>query len=538
MAALALTSILTYPLVPGASHQGRLNTDDGRYSIWNVAWVSHALLTHPSRLFDANIFYPLKDTLAFSEANIVAGVIALPAWAATGNPHLAHNSAAIASFVLSLVSMYLLVMHLAGRKTAAFVSGTLFAFCPFIFARTAHIQLLMTWGLPLSLLAYHRLLDAPGPRRALALGVVLWAQALACAYYGIFAALVLGLGTLYFSITRRLWRTPQTIGFIALAAVVSLALTAPFFIPYVRVQDAGFARTLADARMYSANAGAWLASASWAHRWWLPAIEGFNEVLFPGLLVTGLAVIGAWRLWHEKAQHSPASRLDRETAGFYLLVAVTAFWASFGPDAGLYRALFATVPTFDLLRAPARFGILVTLSLAVLSAPAVTHMLAMSRRPRLLATALILAAAADLMGAPYTGYRKASPVPAAYRVLAQLPRGAVAEFPYFYERMDFPRHAGYMLGSTYHWQPLVNGYSDYIPRPWRDHVRQLSSFPSRESFGILGRLGARYVVFHLQMYDRRSRQRLMERLDTYGRFLRPIIQQDDVWLYEIVDWPN
>ena len=58
-------------------------------------------------------------------------------------------------------------------------------------------------------------------------------------------------------------------------------------------------------------------------------------------------------------------------------------------------------------------------------------------------------------------------MPEAYRVLARLPRGAVAEFPYFYRRSDFPRHAEYMLGSTVHFQPLINGYSDHIPADWR-----------------------------------------------------------------------
>ncbi|MCA1583262.1 MAG: hypothetical protein LC791_00325 [Acidobacteria bacterium] len=129
-------------------------------------------------------------------------------------------------------------------------------------------------------------------------------------------------------------------------------------------------------------------------------------------------------------------------------------------------------------------------------------------------------------------------MPRAYAMLATLPRGPVAEFPYFYRRPDFPRHAYYMLNSTAHWQPLVNGYSDHIPRDFREQVVPLSSFPSRESFLLLGKIGARYVVFHLDLYDRRSRERLLERLQSYGRYLRPLMQEEDVWLYEIVDWPN
>ena len=88
----------------------------------------------------------------------------------------------------------------------------LFAFCPFIFARTAHIQLLFTGGMPFCLLAFHRLVDRPTVAARSSLGLLLWLQALACAYYGIFAGLMVGLGTLVFAVTRRLWRDRATTG--------------------------------------------------------------------------------------------------------------------------------------------------------------------------------------------------------------------------------------------------------------------------------------------------------------------------------------
>ncbi len=95
-----------------------------------------------------------------------------------------------------------------------------------------------------------------------------------------------------------------------------------------------------------------------------------------------------------------------------------------------------------------------------------------------------------------------------------------------------------MLNSTAHWLPLVNGYSDHIPADFRRTVIPLSSFPTRESFSILGRAGARYVVFHLNFYDGRSKARLMERLDLYAKYLRPLAREENEWLFEIVDWPN
>ena len=441
----------------------------------------------------------------------------------------------IVAFLLAVAGAYYLVRYLSGSREAAAIAGVLFGFCPFVFARTAHIQLMLTAGLPWSMLAFHRLVDRQSLGRAVALGVALWAQALSCAYYGIFAGLMVGLGTLVFAITRGLWRSPRYWGLVAVAAAVALSLTIPFFLPYLRVQDQGFSRTLDDARTYSANGGAWLASSAWAHRWWLGAIEGFSEVLFPGVIAVVAGVAGAWQ-----GLRAPAGQrvLARDVTGFYAALALIAFWASFGPDAGLYRLLFETVPVFGFLRAPARMGIIVTLALVVLSAALLAPWLKARARPRVWAAGLGVLAALELNTAPLTALREAPPVPEAYRTLARLPRAPLAEFPYFSRRTDYPRHAEYMLGSTFHWQPLVNGYSDFIPGEWRRSAEAMSYFPTRQSFRILSDIGARYVVFHLNGYNTGNRAELIERIGRYQQFLRPLVQQDDVWLYEIVDWPN
>ena len=531
LAGVLLTAVLTYPLAFQIDRVGRINTDDGRWSIWVVAWVAHALTTDPASVYQANIFYPQPNALAFSEANLVAGAIGAPVWAATRNPYATHNAAALASFVIAFAGAYYLTRYLTRSRGGAVVAAVLFAFCPFTFARTAHIQLLFTGGIPFCLLAFHRLVDRPTVRRALVLGLLLWLQALACAYYGIFAGLMVGLGTIVVAVTRRRWRDRDYWIGIALAAFVSVALTVPFFLPYLNVQqDAGFARTLEDARMYSADPGAWLASAAWAHRWWLPWIEPFNEVLFPGVVAIGLGAAGLVIALRDAAW--------RELVLFYGLTAVLSLWLSFGPDAGLYTAFFHTIPVFSFLRAPARIGIVFVLCLSVFAAIALRKLVDGRARPAAWTAAILALAAAELLQAPLTGFRQVEPFPAAYRTLAIQPPGAVAEFPYFYERNDFPRHAIYMLNSTTHWMPLVNGYSDHIPQEFRNQVRALSSFPTRESFKILARAGARYAVFHLDMYDRRSRQRLLERIDIYQAYLRPLVQEGDVWLFEIVGFPN
>src|SRR5580765_1562331 len=188
--ALLLAVVMTWPLATGLGRLGRTTTMDGLYGIWNVGWVAHAIVTDPASLFDANIFYPHRETLAYSEANIVAGIIGIPAWLLTRNAYAAHNSALLFGFATSFLGMWLLARHLSGRADTSVVPAILFAFCPYFYSHSAHVQLLMAGGIPLSMLALHRLADSPSARRGVVLGVVLATQALACAYYGIFAGLM------------------------------------------------------------------------------------------------------------------------------------------------------------------------------------------------------------------------------------------------------------------------------------------------------------------------------------------------------------
>jgi hypothetical protein len=552
--AAALAVLCTYPIAFKLDSVGRLNTADGHWSLWCVTWVAHAIAEDPKDLYNANIFYPHENTLAYSEANIVPGLLGVPAYLITKSPYATHNSVVLMGFIFSFLTAYALAHYLTRNTAASILCGIAFAYCPFIFARTAHIQLLMTFGIPWAMHFMHRLIDRPTWLNAISLGLILVIQALACAYYGIFAGLTVGLGVLYYAYTRSLWKSRAYWGFVFMAAAISVAIVGPFFLPYITVQqELGFTRTIAEANMFSADFGAWLASSAHAHRWMLGILEDWgrwNEVLFPGFLTTILGLAGIWIGLRARprgdaiasaAEVEAASR-TRETTVFYTIVLAIAFWTSFGPPAGLYTMLYHTIPVFSFLRAPARVGIVVTMALGVMMAIAVSELLRrMTARssPRLAlaaGAALSVLLAAELAIAPLK-LNDAPPVHEAYRKLATLPRGVVAEFPFYYERPDFPRHARYMLTSTYHWQPMVNGYSDHIPGDFRRIVRPVSSFPSREAFRILRERRTRYVLFHLNYYDTRSRERVLEQIDAYKDFLMPIVKDDEIWMFMITRWP-
>ena len=529
-AGLALACVLTYPYAFKFDHAGRVDTNDGRWSIWVVSWVAHALTTDPMHVYRANIFFPHGDALAYSEANLAAGAVGVPVWLLTHNPYATHNFVMLLSFVLSYAGAYYLCRYLTGSRPAAAVAGILFAYCPFVFARTAHIQLLLIGGLPFCMLAFHRLIDRITVGRAIALGAILWFQGLACAYYGIFGGLAVGLASIVLAITRGRWRDWRYWAGIAGAAVVSIALTVPFFIPYINLkQQTGFARSLDGARTYSANFAAWAASGAWAHRWWLDAIPTRTEVLFPGFVTLILGIVGAWLGLRNRTR-------DRGITLSYVFIGVISFWITFGPKAGLYSVLYEVIPVFTFLRAPSRTGIVVTLCLVVLASFAVARLLERKRHPWLIAAGVMALAIADLVQAPL-GVRDARPTAPAYEELARQHTAPVAVFPFWARGIDFHGHAEYMLASTTHWQPMINGYSDHIPQDFRDNAVILRNFPDAASFAVLKRLGARYVVVHLELYAGAERDEITAKLDAYGNYLRPLNKDGDVWLFEIAGWP-
>lgn len=524
---IILACVFTLPYVFNFTNAGRLDTNDGRWSIWVVSWVAHALTTDPTQLFRANIFYPHTNALAFSEGNIVEGIIGAPAWLLTKNPYTTHNFVFLFAFVQSFVATYYLVRHLTGDRRAAAVCGVMYAYCPFVFARTAHIQLLMIGFLPWCMLAWHRLLDRVSIARGIELGLVMALTGLACAYYGIFAGGMISFAALWFAVTRGRWKDFQYWRAVGAAAVVCMGVITPFFMPYLAMQDAtGFERPLTG--QYSANIGAWLASSAWAHRWWYSYLNAPSEVLFPGILAIVLGVLGA--------KVAIRSQL-RDVAWYYIGLGIFTLWLTLGPAAGLYTLLYHTVPVFSFLRAPSRAGIVVTLCLVVLSAPAMSAIIK-RRGANIAAIVLFILAAADVYRAPLR-MREAPPLPAAYRALAAQPKAPVIELPYWATSPEYHRHAEYMLASTSHWQPLINGYSDHIPQDFRDHAPILATFPSAEAFAALEPIGARYAVVHLDLMNRENRERMIRRLDVdFASYLRPIVKEGDVWLYEITGWPR
>jgi hypothetical protein len=119
---------------------------------------------------------------------------------------------------------------------------------------------------------------------------------------------------------------------------------------------------------------------------------------------------------------------------------------------------------------------------------------------------LILACVLAAMGLEYLTVPRAlvaaptRPEPVYEWLAARADGGAVVELPL----PDVPGPAVYepefMYASTFHWHPLVNGYSGYAPASYYEMRRALQAFPSEAAIDRLREAQVRYIVVHERFY--------------------------------------
>jgi hypothetical protein len=188
----------------------------------------------------------------------------------------------------------------------------------------------------------------------------------------------------------------------------------------------------------------------------------------------------------------------------YLLAMVLSFELSLGLSGYSFRLLYDHIPIVHGFRAVARLGIFVTFFLAVLGAfgySMIAERLGQRSRQLLLAvTAVLLLLEYRVHPLPVVAYPN-QPAPL-YSWLAQQPPGVVAELPLAWGQTEFEARAAYM--STFHWQPLVNGYSGFVPQSYVDRMNALRDFPDNRSLARLQLDNVRYVVVHLAAFGERA----------------------------------
>ncbi len=486
---IALTVFMTYPQVRLLTTGVSVNEGDALFSTWRLAWVAHQLPRDPLNLFNANIFYPERGTLAFSDAMIVPALMAAPLfW--LGVPQLAvHNLIFLSGFALSGAGMFLLVRSLTGSTRPALLAGFIFAFLPFRYVHYAHLELQMAQWMPLCLWAFHRMLQSGLVRDGLLTGLFLALQCLSSWYYGIFFATFLAPVAMATLIGQGTARATTSIRALAAGAVLTTILVVPMAVPYFAAREHVGERPESEIRFYSAVPGDYLL----AHRQnvlvgpqtWRKGKQ--ERELFLGFLVPLIALVGLW-------PPLSAARIG------YALAVVLSLDVSFGYNGFVYPFLHEYLLPYRGLRVPARMAMVVGLGLAILAGYGCARILRLfdTRLARAVVfVVLILGVLVEYRSVPRLREITTVPPPI-YDALPPGSSNVLLELPLL--EVDITLEPLYMYFSTFHWNTLVNGYSGFSPPSYLELRDKLEHFPDDTSLAEIRRRHVSHIVVHGGLY--------------------------------------
>lgn len=519
---LLLATVHTWPLASNPAHWSRHDNGDALLNTWAIAWVAHQLPRDPLHLFDANIFYPERLTLGYSEAMIVQGVLAWPILAAGGSPVLAYNVVLLAGFALTGWAFCLLVHRWTGSWGAGYSGGSLAAFNSHVLVRLPHLQTQHIEFVALLLFALDRLFASRRLRDAIWLGIGFALQGLSSIYLMVFSTWMLVFAVL--ARTREWTRREglMLIGRLAMAATTAVLLLGPYLLAYYNLHRlTGLERTVEDGPFWAASwrdylsTGSRLHYAMWSDQFFPYAVSA----LFPGVIAMALVSF---------ALASPESREDRRMQ-MCLVIAIGCAAVSLAPRTPIYPILFESIPLFRVVRVQAHIGQIVLLSIAVMAGfgvAALRRRWPNTRTWPIVAAVLCLAVNVEALRAPlgYTPFSEISPI---YDVLAQAREAVVVELP-FYPPSQWHMSGQYMLNSTRHWRPILNGYSGFRPGSYNDTYNALVTFPDVASLTALHARGVTHIVVHKREFG-------ADRFDAIAQFasLQPVADDGDIYVYRV-----
>ncbi|MEO7270947.1 MAG: hypothetical protein ABIX28_17275, partial [Vicinamibacterales bacterium] len=354
---------------------------------------------------------------------------------------------------------------------------------PYRFEHYSHLELQMTYWMPLGLLALHRLWQTWRMRYAIALALCGVAELYSSMYYGVFFPLYAAavLGTLIV-ISRPEWR--RVVAPVAAGGLIAMVLAVPLARPYYAAAAVKGERDVPTVTYYSAGASDYFRahprSALYGGR--LLADEYPERALFPGVAALALSAVSL----------APPLGVTRLA---YVAGLITAFDLSRGLKGRTYGYLYEWLSPVRGMRVPARISAILAISLAVLAGCGARRLLAKPRsaRGRTVAFAALVGLVAIDLHPSLALVRVWPEPPSIYSGLAADATAVLAEIPFTSKVPDITDNIQYMYFSLWHWRPMINGYSGFTTPAYQQLLAEMADFPGPRALAAMRAHGVTHV---------------------------------------------
>jgi hypothetical protein len=528
---IALTVVMTWPLVLHMADSVVGQIGDNVYFVWMMAWFKRALFElHVSPINVPQLNYPEGWSLAYTEIAPSELALGFPASLIWG-PVLGYNVALLLTFVLSGYFMYLWVRDLTGNIGAGLIGGTVFAFIPFRMAHflSGHLNVAGTMWFPVFFMGLTDLLVGRRPRRAIILtGLGLGLIALTTMYYLYMTLLVSGIGIAVFLLLfdRRGILDIQRWKRLLLSGAISAPMVLAGAFPFIQLAGQGGlpSRSIESVVAGSASVSDFFLPSTDHFLWggWiadhLPRDHWMEGTLYLGAISLPLAFMGFFGLKADKRYRNLILLLVFVAGvAFCLALGINLHWLEqtvrvpvpTSLQGLLHREdlsirlpgyyMFLYFPLYSRMRTFKRFAIFVLMALGLMAGLGASWLTDRFRSG--LRTPLTLGILAlvflDFYPGPYTSFAKVQARPVDAWLASQPGQGVVAQFP-FYEEEDQDQ----VYNTLVHGKPFLGGFFNAFPPPQYRRIRPvMDGFPDQASVDLLRELNVEYVIVDSTAYD-------------------------------------
>ena len=507
LAGAVLALVMHWPLALHLGSDVPKDLGDPLPQAWQIAWGGNALQHQPLDYWQSNMYWPLDNTLAFSDALVgyaPFGLIGEGFEAAI----VRYDLLFLFAYALAFVGPYLLARELGLGRAAAAVAGAAYAYAPWRLEQDGHMHVISSGGIPLALFLLVRGYRRDSARTVFAGWLVAtWQLALGFTLGLMLAYLLAVLAAVLLLAWRRRPPARRMVAASAAGAAVFLAMALLLALPYQEVRDdhPESERTAETVAAFSGGPEMFLAASDLSTVWG-PVTQPVRDeldfvpeqTLFPGLLVVLLAGFGLSRA-------SPFSKRLRIGLGVGVVLLAVLSLGFQTPANGVpypYRLLYELAPGWDAVRTPGRLNTLTSLGLALLAA-AGAHALLHTERPGIGAIALTPGRSRVLaVLLPAVVLVEGAGFPYPHPTVAKPPAGlAQATAPRLHLPMYEYESRRFLIWSTNGFPDIVNGRGSFKPAQFEELEQMMAAFPDPQVVEHLRELGVKTVVLHPDIVD-------------------------------------